>query len=150
MDCEFIELRDLDLSLIRQIIAIEQDAFKEGGMNSWFLPPFIRHGRVFLLVNQGLVLAAAEYMRNFTDISLAYLFGLAVKKEYRNQGLGYKLLNSAHYILQQDNITRICLTVDPNNKTALRLYTKLGFRARELLLDEYGDGIHRQVLELSL
>lgn len=150
MDCDFIELRDLDKDLTRQIIAIEQEAFKEGGMNSWFLPPFIRHGRVFLLINQGQVLAAAEYMRDFTEISLAYLFGLAVKKEYRNQGLGYKLLDSAHSILRQDDITDVCLTVDPNNKTALRLYTKLGFKAKQLLPDEYGDGIHRQVWKLSL
>ncbi len=150
MDYKFIDLKEFNKDLIAQIIEMEQDAFGEGGMNSWFLPPFIRHGRVFLLVSGGQVLAATEYMRDFSNVSTAYLFGLVVKKEYRNRGLGYKLLSRAHSILQSENINTILLTVAPTNLVAQKLYLKLGFQQKQLLINEYGIGIHRQVWELNL
>ncbi|NLM69861.1 MAG: GNAT family N-acetyltransferase [Firmicutes bacterium] len=150
MDYKFMQLTAMDPELIAQIIAIEQDAFGIGGMNSWFLPPFIRHGRVYIILDQNRVVAVAEYMRDFNDPRHAYLFGFAVKKPYRNQGIGTALLKQSLRCLAQDGFARVSLTVDPHNAAAIKLYTNLGFKKREFLPNEYGIGEDRYVLTLVL
>lgn len=150
MSFRFRELNTIDRDIINQIIKIEQAAFGKGGMNEWFLLPFIRYGKVYILTYLHQVLAVAEYIRDFSKPKRAYLFGLVVKIEYRHQGLGQKLLEQAHYSLKQDGISDICLTVDPTNKAALRLYSRLGFSKGEFLSNEYGKNEDRLVLNLKL
>ncbi len=150
MDYRFIELNDVDPDLARQIIAIEQEAFGIGGMNEWFLPPFIRHGRVFVLLDQTTVVAAAEYIRAFDDPLQAYLFGFAVRKDRRRQGLGKLLLVRSLECLQRDGFTTVSLTVDPGNAAAVNLYASLGFKQQDCYRNEYGPDQDRLLLVLKL
>jgi len=150
MDYRFIELTHIDPGLSRQIMAIEQEAFGPGGLNEWFLPPFIRYGRVFVLLDQETVVAAAEYMRSFADPQHAYLFGLAVKKAYRGRGLGKLLLTRSLKSLQRGGFRTVSLTVDPQNTAAVNLYISLGFRQAGFCKDEYGPQQDRLLLVLNL
>ena len=59
------EIIDVDQSLVEQIVALEQEAFGIGGMNHWFLVPFIRHGRVFIACSNDEVVGVCEYMLDF-------------------------------------------------------------------------------------
>lgn len=150
MDYDFIELKTIENELVAQIIALEQEAFGVGGMNEWFLPPFIRHGRVFIALHHGTVVAVAEYMRDFRDVQHAYLFGLVVHPAYRRRGIAKQLLSYAHEQLRSTGITSISLTVAPNNHPAVALYEQMGFQVVDFLPNEYGSGNDRQMLYLEL
>ncbi len=151
MDYIFKELVSKNEFEIAQIIAIEQEAFGSGGMNHWFLMPFLRHGQVFVLENSGHIAAVAEFMRDFHNETTAYLFGLAVHQDHRGQGLGFQLLSTAHSSLRKQGFTKVCLTVDPNNTEALHLYcTKCNYVQMEFLPNEYGVGEDRLYLTLEL
>lgn len=137
--------------LIYQIVKLESDSFGEGGLNEWTLMPLIRHGRVFYIAENDMLLACAQYMLDWNDHSKAYLVGISVIEEMRGKGLGTLLLEESLQILSEENISSVELTVDPQNKAAISVYDrKLGFIIVGQLADEYGEGINRIVMEKKL
>ncbi|MDE7420948.1 MAG: GNAT family N-acetyltransferase, partial [Muribaculaceae bacterium] len=52
---------------------------------------------------------------------------IALYPEYRNKGIGSRLLASLLEALQENGFERISLSVDKNNY-AVRMYLKLGFQ----------------------
>ena len=58
--------------------------------------------------------------------------GIGVLAQYRGQGIGKALMNSAINKAQSKGLTRIELTVREHNKPAIALYEKLGFRIEGL------------------
>lgn len=145
------EIIDVDQSLVEQIVALEQEAFGIGGMNHWFLVPFIRHGRVFIACSSDEVVGVCEYMLDFRCPNQAYLFGFTIKSNWRRQGVGELLLRETCSQLKRDGIRAVSLTVHPNNLGARRLYEKMGFVQTGFRQDEYGPGEDRleYVLELK-
>ncbi len=58
----------------------------------------------------------------------AEFFGFYVGKEYRGQGLASKLLENAIELVKKNaTIIKIKVKVNPEQKTALKLYEKYGF-----------------------
>lgn len=149
---EFKEVKDLaDEQIIDQILRIEQEAFgKNGGIDLWTLSPLIRHGRVFVCLKDGQVVGVAEFMGDLSEANSAYLYGLAVKHEYRGQKVATRLLTEAFKALKGKGVKRISLTVGPQNAPAHRLYKRLGFCKKDYLIDEYGPGEDRDYLEIDL
>lgn len=73
---------------------------------------------------------------------------LVVDRDYRNQGIGGKLLM---YIIEQmkdKNAKKIYLTVSPLNISALVLYLKYGFVIYDYKKDVYGPSVDRLYLSL--
>ncbi|KAK1300344.1 hypothetical protein QJS10_CPB13g01071 [Acorus calamus] len=66
-----------------------------------------------------------------------YITKLAVKEEYRGQGLGEALLNAAIQKCRTRKIQRVCLHVDPLRTPAVSLYNKLGFQIDHLIEGYY-------------
>ncbi|MBI1936020.1 GNAT family N-acetyltransferase [Candidatus Woesearchaeota archaeon] len=59
---------------------------------------------------------------------IANIFGFYVKEEYRNQGVGKKLIESAlHFIMKNKAVVKISLNVNSKQKSALNLYKKYEF-----------------------
>ncbi|MFX0132917.1 MAG: GNAT family N-acetyltransferase [Candidatus Hodarchaeota archaeon] len=59
---------------------------------------------------------------------IANIFGVYVKKEYRRQGIGKKMIENALKIIQKNVIvSKIKLGVNPELKAAVKLYEKCGF-----------------------
>lgn len=76
-----------------------------------------------------------------------YLSRLIVKKEYRNQGIGTKLLD---YLIKQSaewGCSEIVLGVDCDNESAIHLYKKKDFEVYEHGRDEYGE-FYKMIKEL--
>lgn len=133
---------------ISQIIRIEAEAFGDGGLSEWTLVPVIRHGRVFVLEEEGRVLGAIEYMLEWNNHARAYIIGLAIARESRGIGCGTDLMGGSINILAREGIECFELTVDPANLAAIYLYErKLGFVRTGLYADEYGPGINRIAME---
>ncbi len=69
-------------------------------------------------------------------------FGMSVDKKFRNQGIGYLLLQSlVDWATHNETIEKIGLSVHSNNERAIALYKKMGFeiegiKKREL---KYGE-----------
>lgn len=56
-----------------------------------------------------------------------YLDDLAVTKQYRNQGIGTKLIRNAESYAKDIHIPAICFHVEKTNTAAFRLYQRLGY-----------------------
>lgn len=62
------------------------------------------------------------------DLSLAYIYDIAILEDHRGQGMGSYLLGSCIEALKDKDIAKISLLVTGDNKRALDLYRKFGFR----------------------
>lgn len=78
-------------------------------------------------VNIGFMNATIENNEGFFDIGLC--------KEYRGQGYGKRLLETAIEFLKKKNVEKICLTVIEKNSLAYEMYKKRGFRVYLKLSD---------------
>ena len=59
---------------------------------------------------------------------VANIFGTYVEKEYRGKGIGNKLMDSVMENIQENvNVSKIELTVNSEQKAAVKLYEKYGF-----------------------
>jgi ribosomal-protein-alanine N-acetyltransferase len=136
--------------IIQELIEIEKEAFGAGGLNQWGFPPLIYHGVVYMAMVDKNPVAVIEYMRDFNEEGTAYLYGLAVDKDYRGQGIGKKLLDGSLNKLKEHKINKVELTVDPDNKVAINLYQQFDFEKIAYHKAEYGAGEDRVIMKLSL
>ncbi len=58
----------------------------------------------------------------------AYLFSLRIRPEYRNLGLGTKIIQTLEEYVIEKRFSRLTLNVGKDNPDALRLYKRLGFQ----------------------
>jgi ribosomal protein S18 acetylase RimI-like enzyme len=57
-----------------------------------------------------------------------YISGLAISDKEQGKGFGTLLLNETMKIAKNGNFKRVTLDVDINNKNAIKLYQKIGFK----------------------
>ncbi|HWP95483.1 MAG TPA: GNAT family N-acetyltransferase [Syntrophomonadaceae bacterium] len=143
-------IRTPEPKLIQRLVELESLAFKTGGWNEWTFVPIIRHGLVFCFRLKGEVIGVAEYMRDWEQPSLAYLFGISIEEDHRGQNLGTILLRDSMEELKRQGISNVELTVSPENHPAIAVYRKLGFEIIEYRKNEYGDGEDRLAMSLAL
>ena len=138
--------------IISSILDIEQEAFGEGALNEYVVVPLVRYGKVYIAADEdGSAVACAYFMRDMADISVAYLMSVAVLPVFRGQNVGTALLNYAFSNLKRYGITRVLLTVDPANFSALSVYReKMGFTVLDSSKDEYGPGEDRLIMSKEL
>ena len=65
------------------------------------------------------------------DEEYIYLDDLLVTKQYRNNGIGTKLIRNAETYAKEINIHKICFHVEKSNTAAFRLYQRLGYEIYE-------------------
>jgi ribosomal-protein-alanine N-acetyltransferase len=146
-------VQDFDLKLLRRMVNFGLDIFGELGMDEWGLVPQIRHGNVYIMKEEGkkAIIGLAILMRDWEDFYKAYLFDYAIAEEFRGHGFGYEFLKIIIENLSEQGFDELSLTVDIENKPAIRLYQdKIGFEPVLLKVDEYGKGHDRYVMELDI
>lgn len=141
-------IQRIEPQLIKQLVDIETNNFgSEAGLNEWTLVPLIRHGRVFVFWHEDEPVGLCQYMLDWEQPCKAYLIGVSINAEVRNQGYGTSLLRESFSYLARENIREVELTVSPGNSEAIILYQeKLGFVIIDFREDEYGSGQHRVVM----
>ena len=76
------------------------------------------------------------------NTKFAHALHIFIDSEYRNRGLGTKMLQYLEALAKDDKMTTITINVMPKNKPALKLYEKMGVkklksnREQELLLQK--------------
>lgn len=144
-------VRGYDQEVVEKIVALEQESFGNGGMNEWHLVPMIRHGRVFIALEQGEFLGSVQYLLDWEQPQKAYMFGIAITKKWQGKGIGTAFLKETFVQLLNDGIKEVELTVDPLNAAAIKVYQdKLNFAVTEFRKDEYGPGEDRVVMKVLL
>jgi ribosomal protein S18 acetylase RimI-like enzyme len=78
-----------------------------------------------------------QYEENKSRIKLNKLYLLP---EYHGQGIGQDMLIHIKEMSQQYNANQIYLTVNKNNKKAIKAYEKFGFILSESIINDIGDG----------
>ena len=86
---------------------------------------------VYILEKEGQAIGSASIQVR-RDLSLAYIYDIAILSDNRGQGLGSFLIRSCIRALKEDNIDRASLQVTGENKGALNLYKKIGFKERDI------------------
>lgn len=82
---------------------------------------------VYILEKQGKAIGSATVQIR-PDLSLAYIYDIAILKNYRGKGLGSYLIKSCLEDLKKTHIETASLLVTETNKNALELYKKIGFK----------------------
>lgn len=150
MEAALVEIKEPQAKLIQQIINLERAAFGEAGLNEWTLPVLIEYGKVFVLEAGGEVCGTSGLMRHWSDPQVGYLVSFSIASERRGQGLGRDFLDKIVERLRKEGLTRIRLTVSPNNLSARSLYQSTGFKTVSFLPAYYGSGEDRLLMELRL
>ena len=95
-----VEVSIDDKDIMDGIVEMEKSTFgRFVGVNLWILKPIVKFGRVFAVIEKGIVIGAAEFMVAF-DRPEAFLYGFSVMEKYREQGIGTNLLFIVKIILK--------------------------------------------------
>lgn len=147
-----MELKEINIENkeeILQVKSIELEVFGEGAIDEWVILPIARCGKILLLKEEEKIHGFVEILRKWGKNDI-YIFSFALKLKSRGKGYGTRLMTLLLDYLKKENIENIYLTVDPENKIAVGLYEKFGFKKEKLLKDEYGKGLDRIYMKLEL
>jgi ribosomal protein S18 acetylase RimI-like enzyme len=151
-EIEIKTIKDFNPELIENIKKLEiENLGKDAAINEWQIPIIIRYGKFIVaqLKKNGKIIGACEILREWKEVRIAFIHTFYIDNEYRAQGIGKKLLKDSLDILRDENFEQVELTVDAENKAAVKLYKGYGFKAMETRPDEYGAGINRTLMVLK-
>lgn len=147
---ELVHITDPDFDTMKKIITVEQEAFEgAGNVDLWIIKALIRYGMVFVVKEGDRIICIVEYMQIFGRKSL-FMYGISTLKMYRCKGYANFVLTESEKILKNLGYKEIELTVAPENKEAINLYKKHGYRKEKFLENEYGIGIDRYMMRKVL
>ncbi len=147
------QIKDPDLGLVDTLCRLEvENLGQEAAINQWVLPVIIRYGRIFIAGNNknGRIIGVCEVIRSYQVPSTAFIHSFYIGREFRNAGVGKLFLGKVLDGLRSGSFKEVQLTVDPDNIPASCFYQSFGFRKADIRRDEYGRGIHRDLLFLRL
>lgn len=81
---------------------------------------------------------------------VAQIITIDVLPEWRRQGIGNELMSQIEDLAQRRKLRRMILQVDINNRDALPLYQKWGYRIKSFLPDYYGPGMDAFLMDKQL
>ena len=90
-------------------------------------------------ISEGIPVGMIVYVINnkIKTKHVANIYGVYVKKEFRRQGIGNMLMESALKLIRKNpDVIKISLAVNPVQKAALRFYEKHGFKKTGILEKE--------------
>jgi len=96
------------------------DRFFEGG-DEW----------ISIAIDDDEIIAFLSIEVHHEDEEYIYLDDLSVTKQYRNNGIGTKLIRNVEAYANEINIHTICFHVEKSSMAAFRLYERLGYTIYE-------------------
>lgn len=119
------------------IVSLEEESFKSPLSKEEITRELTTNPLSFYLCYEenGVVIG---YIGNWlTDIGS--IINFAITKEYRNKGIGSKLLNETIISFRNNNINEISLDVRASNVAAIALYNKFNFKKVFVRKEYYKD-----------
>lgn len=118
---DLMKIEDLD-----QVVLIEEEAFEKPWTRQYFIKEMDSSdlSELYVIRENGEVIAYGDLWYMFENCDLTKI---AVKKEYRHQGYGKKMLKHLIRVAKQKGCEFMHLEVGVNNVDAIRLYEKNHF-----------------------
>ncbi|HKL79415.1 MAG TPA: ribosomal protein S18-alanine N-acetyltransferase [Mobilitalea sp.] len=118
------EMKEADLA---SICAIENETFSAPWSEEDFFKSFHDENNSYLVTEEdGKIVGYCGYWGIAGE---GNIYNVAVKKEYRRQGVGFLMLCQLIKQARERGITSCTLEVRQSNEAAIRLYERLGFES---------------------
>lgn len=145
-----VQIRLANEEDLADLLSVDGEAF-----GSLAYPPFVLrqlfdvHRDCWLVAEHRNALIGYSLAAPTLDRTEGWLLALAVRKTFRGQGHGRRLLAASLATLRKEGINTFRLTVDPNNADAVLLYERAGFLVEKMENDYLGPGEHRLLMTMS-
>ena len=90
------------------------------------------------------------FLRDDANLQKSWILSLGVHPTYQKLGIGRDLSINAIEQLTLLRVSEIFLTVVPNNRNVINLYSSLKFKNDKFLPDHFGIGNNRQRMKLVI
>jgi len=128
-------IRKMTEADLPEVYAIECDSFSEPWSMQDFAKCLKEPNNYYIVVeSDGKIVAYCGY---WGVVGEGHIFNVAVKKEYRQKGIGYQMMKALLSEAVNRGITSFTLEVRASNEPALRLYESLGFKRVGIRRDFY-------------
>jgi len=129
------------LSDLEKIMKIENACFGADAFSRQQMAYLISHAKgIFLVAKYDDKIAGYISFITSKRHNTGRIYSVAVMPEYRNYGVGGKLLNKTIEYAIQKELNAIFLEVRTDNLTAISIYEKKGFTKRFIKPNYYHDG----------
>ena len=137
-----IDYRPARKSDFEEVLKIENECFKEPYSREDLLYEFEENpvNKIIIAEHDGRVIGFIDYLITFNS---ATIMQVAVTKEFRNLGIGTHLLEEMENSFPKeidDVVESITLEVRVSNQTAVKMYTKNGYKIVVVKRNYYKDG----------
>lgn len=141
-------IREMAISDVETVAEIESESFLDPWTEKMFLDLFSSP------VYKNYVVTENDEISGYMSvIATKYVFeiiNIAVKKEKRNKGLGFALINKAKNTAKDIRADKIFLEVRKSNSAAIGLYLKSGFKFDGERKGYYPDGEDALLLSCTI
>jgi ribosomal protein S18 acetylase RimI-like enzyme len=145
-----VRIRPVNEKDLTELLSVDGEAFGSLAYQPFALIQlFDVHRDCLLVAEHGDGLVGYSLAAPTLDRTESWLLALGVRKAFRGQGLGRRLLVASLATLRTVGISTFHLTVDPDNAHAVRLYKSEGFVIQELVPNRLGPGEDRLVMTMS-
>ncbi len=119
-------INELFIEMLQSIYNTDQvNGYLEGDLDRFF------DGRdewISIAMDEDKIIAFLSIEVHHEEEEYIYLDDLSVTKQYRNNGIGTRLIQNAESYAKEINIPTVCLHVEKSNAAAFRLYERLGYK----------------------
>ncbi len=135
------EVENYDASILADLGALDLLTYSEPTFSRYTLAAFLRHGKVYTIRADDVLVGACHCMRNFAHPEEVVLFNMALRPGWRGQGLGTRFLDGVLDRMRAEGARGVRLLVSTSNARAIAVYQqKFGFTLVARLEDPYGVG----------
>ena len=134
-----IELRSLGLRDLSAIDEIERQSYPTPWSRSMFASELAKPGSVCLGAFDSDTDRLVGYLIISRYVDAWHVMNIAVAPEYRNRGIATRLMERLFELTAGSGRRGYTLEVRVSNEDAIRLYERLGFRARGIRRGYYTD-----------
>lgn len=120
-------IRNMKEEDLEQVCKIENTTFSKPWLKIDFISSLSDTNNIYLVAENENEIAG--YCGLWGIVGEGQINNVAVKKSYRGQGIGYKLLKRLIDMGKNNKLTSFTLEVRESNVAAINLYKKLGFQS---------------------
>mgnify|MGYP001576935100 CR=1 FL=1 len=130
-----------DAKAIAEIIKkhFETDYMGFANFDDKYIKEKMKKDAFFVAENDGKIIGCTRLA--FVDIDLAEIRTLCVDKEFRRQGIAQSLIDGAVKFLKEKKMRKVIARAKSDNKEAVRILEKNGFKQEGYFKEHYRKGI---------
>lgn len=135
------EIEAPDPDLVPVLTELDLLTYSEPTFSRFTLGMMLRHGRVFTVTVDGMVIGACHCVRDYQDPDEVVIFNMALRPGWRGDGLGTRFLYRILTRLQASGARAVTLQVAASNQRAIAVYqSKFGFELIGTHENEFNNG----------